>query len=86
MENYCQITFFLIFIKLLVYIYTNAQVCLNFIFMILVTSFNFEVQIIYMRFKKKFKVNEISPIATFDTIHVVPNFSQSVYIIVWIHL
>jgi hypothetical protein len=30
------------FIKLLVYIYKNVQLCLNFIFIILVTSFNFE--------------------------------------------
>jgi hypothetical protein len=36
------------FIKLLVYIYTNAQLCLNFIFMIFMILFNFEAQIIYM--------------------------------------
>jgi hypothetical protein len=36
------------FIKLFLYIYTNVQLGLNFIFTILVISFNFEAQIIYM--------------------------------------
>jgi len=35
-------------IKLLVYIYKNVQLCVYFIFIILVTSFNFEAQIIYI--------------------------------------
>jgi len=49
MKKYCQIRVFLkAFIKLLVYIYTNVQLGPNFIFMILVISFNFETQIIYM--------------------------------------
>jgi hypothetical protein len=56
------------FAELLVYIYTNVQLCLDFIFIILVTSFNFEAQIIYMRFLKLFKVSEILHITTFDTI------------------
>jgi hypothetical protein len=38
------------FIKLLVYSYINAQLYFNFIFMILVISFNFEAQIIYLWF------------------------------------
>jgi len=36
------------FIKLLVYIYTNARLSFNFIFMILAISFNFGTQIIYI--------------------------------------
>ncbi len=55
-------------IKLLVSIYTNVQLCLNFIFIILMISFNFEAQIIYMWSLKLFKVNEILHLATFDTI------------------
>jgi hypothetical protein len=54
--------------KLLVYIYTNVQLCFNFIFIILVTSFNFETQIICMRSLKLFKMSEILRVATFDTI------------------
>ncbi len=40
------------FIKLLVYIYTNVQLCLNFIFIILVTSFDFEVKSFICDLKK----------------------------------
>jgi hypothetical protein len=47
------------FIKLLVYIYTNVQLYLNFIFVILVTSFTFEAQIIYIWSLKLFKMSEI---------------------------
>jgi len=36
------------FIKLLVQICTNVQLCVNFIFMILVIYFKFEAQIIYI--------------------------------------
>jgi hypothetical protein len=56
------------FIKLLVYIYTNVQLCFNFIFIILVISFNFETQIIYMRSLKLFKMSEILPIGTSNII------------------
>jgi hypothetical protein len=56
------------FIKLLVYIYTNVQLCFNFIFMIFVSLKVFEAQIIYMWSLKYFKVNEILCVATFDTI------------------
>jgi hypothetical protein len=49
-----------------VYIYTNVQLYLNFIFIILLTSLNFETQMIYMWFKKLFKVSEIIHVATFD--------------------
>ncbi len=59
MKKCCQILVLKTFIKLLVYIYTNVQLCLNFIFIILVTSFNFEAQIIYLWSLKLFKVNEI---------------------------
>jgi hypothetical protein len=54
------------FIKLLVYIYTSVQLCLNFIFIILVNSFNFETQIIYMWSLKLFKVSEFLHVGTFD--------------------
>ncbi len=68
-ENCCQIRVFKkTFIKLLVYIYTNVQLCFSFIFIIRVTSFNFEAQIIHMWSLKLFKVDEILCVATFDTI------------------
>ncbi len=56
------------FIILLVYIYTNVQLCFSFIFITLVTSFNFEAWIIHMWFFKLFKVDEILHVATFHTI------------------
>jgi hypothetical protein len=56
------------FIKLLMYIYANVKLCFNFIFIIFVTSFNFEAQIIFMWPLKLFKVSEILHIDTFDTI------------------
>jgi hypothetical protein len=56
------------YIKLLVYIYTNIQVCFSFIFIILVTSFNFGARIIHMWSLKLFKVDEILRVATFDII------------------
>jgi hypothetical protein len=60
MENCCQIRIFLKpFTKLLVYIYTNVQLCFNFIFIIFVTSFNFEARIIYVWSLKLFIVSEI---------------------------
>jgi hypothetical protein len=43
------------FINLLMYIYTNVQLCFNFIFIIIVISFNFEAQIIYIWSLKQFK-------------------------------
>ncbi len=52
----------------MVYIYTNAQLWFNFIFMILVTSFYFEVQIIYVWSLKWFKMKEVLCVVTFDTI------------------
>ncbi len=52
----------------MVYIYTNVQLCFNFIFIILVISINFEAQIIYMWSLKLFKVNEILRVAIFETI------------------
>ncbi len=52
----------------MVYIYTNVQLCFNFIFIIVVTSFNFETQIIYMWSLKLFKVGEILCVVTFDSI------------------
>ncbi len=58
-----------LFFELLVYIYKNVQWCLNFIFIIIVTSFNFEAQIIYMWSLKLFKVNEILCVATFNIIY-----------------
>jgi hypothetical protein len=60
MENCCQIRVFeKPFTKLLVNICTNVQLCFNSIFIILVTSFNFEFQIIYMWSLNIFKVSEI---------------------------
>jgi hypothetical protein len=47
-ENCYQIRVLKTFIKFLVYIYTNGKLCLNFIFMILVTSFSFQAQITCM--------------------------------------
>jgi hypothetical protein len=64
-------------IKLLVYIHTKLQLCLNFIFIILVTSFNFEAQIIYMWSLKLFKVNEILCLLLLIQ-YVVPNLPQIV--------
>jgi hypothetical protein len=54
----------------LVYIYTNIKLCFSFIFIILVTSFNFEARIIHMWSLKLFKVYEILRVATFDIICV----------------
>jgi hypothetical protein len=71
MKNCYQIKGFLkTFIKLLVYIYTNVQLCFSFIFIILVISFNFEAQIIHMWSLKLFKVDESLRVTTFDTICV----------------
>jgi len=47
-------------------IYTNVKLYFNFIFIIHVTFFNFEAQIIYMWSFKLFKVSEILHVATFD--------------------
>jgi hypothetical protein len=49
-----------------VYIYTNVQLSLNFISIILVNSSNFETQIIYIWSFKLFKVSEILCVVTFD--------------------
>jgi len=56
------------FSELLVYIYTNVQLFLNFIFIILVAFFDFEAQIIYMWSLKLFQVTKILLVATFDII------------------
>jgi len=69
-----------IFIKLLVYIYNQIQLCFIFIFIVVMTSFKFECQIIYMWPLKLFKVNEILCVGTFDTI-CSSKFSQIVYIV-----
>ncbi len=69
----------------MVYIYMNAQLWLNFIFMILVTSFNFEVQIIYMQWFKKNSKWMKSYMLLLLILYVIPIFKQSMYTIACKH-
>jgi len=56
------------FIKLLVDFYRMIQLPINCILIGLKTHFMFEVQINYMWFQKKFKMNKILRVMTFYTI------------------
>jgi hypothetical protein len=81
MENCCQIR---VFKKPFLYIFTNVQLRLNFIFMIFVVFKIFEAQIICMRFKKNSKWVK-SYVYQLLILYVIPNFPQVVYIIMCIH-
>jgi len=67
------------------YIYTNVKLFLNSIFIVFVTSFDFEARIIYMWFKNDSKWVK-SYVLLFFISYVVLNFLQIMYIVVCIHL
>jgi len=68
MENCCQIRVLKKPLLNYWYIFTHMYNYVNFIFIVIVTSFNFETQLVHMRSLKLFKVSEILRVATFNII------------------
>jgi len=60
--------------KLLMYIYIETQLGINFIYIDYITYFIFKTQINLMQFLEEFKVSEISYVITFDTTYT-PSFN-----------